>query len=66
VHDFNPGLDNGLFWTVPVPANSLAVDPGSGFASLVVNNLEIEDYFNIGNALIDGNNNPVSVSFKIP
>jgi hypothetical protein len=28
VHDFDPGLDNGLFWTVPLDKNSVKVDPG--------------------------------------
>jgi len=65
VHDFDPGLDNGLFWTVPVGANSVFVNPGSGRASLVVKNLEMEDYFNVVNALQDGSNNPVTVSFDV-
>ena len=65
IHDFNPGLDNDLFWTVPVDEDSLKVNPGSGVASLVVDKLVIEDYFNVVNALNDGNNNPATVSFKI-
>ena len=67
MHDFNPGLDNGLFWTVPVPTNSVNVG-ASGKASLVVNNLVMEDYFNIVNALKDGavsGTNPATVSFQI-
>jgi len=64
VHDFNPGLDNGLFWTVPVSTNSVEVE-GSGKASLVVNNLVMEDYFNIVNALKDGQTNPATVSFQV-
>jgi hypothetical protein len=63
VHDFDPGLDNGLFWTIPLDAKSLVVDPGSGMASLVVQNLDMEDYFNVINALNDGASNSASVSF---
>ncbi len=65
VHDFDPGLDNGLFWTVPIGANSVFVNPGSGRASLVVKNLEMEDYFNVVNALQDGPSNSVTVSFDV-
>jgi hypothetical protein len=34
VHGFDPGLDHGRFWTVPVDARDLFVNPGSGRASL--------------------------------
>ena len=57
VHDFDPGLDNGLFWTVPIDKSSLKVSPGSGRASLVVKDLDMEDYFNVINALQDGTSN---------
>ena len=36
LHDFDPGLDNGLFWTVPIDKSSVKVNPGSGRASLIV------------------------------
>jgi hypothetical protein len=65
VHDFNLALDNGLFWTVPVDRDSVKVEPGSGRASLVVNNLAMEDYFNIVNALNDGTSNRATASFEI-
>ncbi|HET6933088.1 MAG TPA: hypothetical protein VFI45_22375 [Candidatus Acidoferrum sp.] len=65
VHDFDPGLDNGLFWTLPVNNNSVKVDPGSGRASLIVNDLDMEDYFNIVNALTDGSSNEAAVSFAV-
>jgi len=65
IHDFNPGFDNGLFWTVPVPASSVSVSPGSGAATLAVNNLEMEDYHDIVNALLDGPSNPATISFRI-
>ena len=65
VHDFDPGLDNGLFWTVPIDKSSLKVSPGSGRASLVVKDLDMEDYFNVINALQDGTSNEAAVSFEV-
>ena len=65
VHDFDPGLDNGLFWTVAIDKRSVKVDPGSGRASLVVSNLEMEDYFNVINALQDGTSNEATASFAV-
>ncbi len=65
VHDFDLGLDNGLFWTAPIDRNSVIVNPGSGKASLVVNNLQMEDYFNVVNALLDGNSNEATASFAV-
>ena len=65
VHDFDPGLDNGLFWTVPIDKSSVKVDPGSGRASLVVSDLDMEDYFNIVDALQDGNSNEAAGSFEV-
>jgi hypothetical protein len=39
--------------------------PGSGRASLAVKNLEMEDYFNILNALQDGASNSITVSLEV-
>lgn len=50
---------------MPIPDKSVTVDPGSGRASLVVNNLVLEDYFNIVNALEDGPSKSATVSFQI-
>ena len=41
------------------------MNPGSGRASLAVKNLEMEDYFNIVNALQDGAINSVTISFEV-
>jgi hypothetical protein len=65
LHDFDPGLDNGLFWTVPVDQSSVKVNPGSGRASLIVSDLDMEDYFNIVNALQDGASNTAAVSLEV-
>jgi hypothetical protein len=66
VHDFNPGFGNGLFWTIPVPAGSVQVSPGRGAASMEINNLALNDYFTIPNALLGiSPPNPATVSFHI-
>ena len=54
-----------MFWTVPIVKSSVKVDPGSGRASLVVSDLDMEDYFNVVNALQDGNSNEAAVSFEV-
>jgi len=64
-HDFNPGMDNGLFWTVSIPSGSVKVNPGAGKASLIVNDLELEDYHNVGNALVDVASDEASASYSV-
>jgi len=64
-HDFNPGFDNGLFWTVSIPSGSVKINPGAGKASLIVNDLELEDYHNVGNGLVDGPSDEASVSYHV-
>ena len=43
-HDFNPGLDNNLFWTVPVHSDTVSVDLDAHRADLQVEDIDIEDY----------------------
>jgi len=54
VHDFNPGEENGLFWTVPIPTSSVHVDVDEGTATLALGNFDIDDYGNVGNAISGG------------
>jgi hypothetical protein len=54
VHDFNPGEENGLFWTVPLHNGDARADFDNGTASLSLNRFEIDDYGNVGNALSGG------------
>ncbi len=68
IHDFNPGIDSfpaGLFWTVAIPEDSVALNLGRGTASYRLSNFAIEDYGNIGNALSDGSSVPGIVSFGV-
>lgn len=53
VHDFDPGIHpypSGLFWTVPIGPQD-HVNLGLGTARYHVDNLALQDYFNIPNAL---------------
>lgn len=53
VHDFDPGIHpypGGLFWTVPGPALEHA-ELGTGTARMTMNDLALNDFFNIPNAL---------------
>ena len=66
VHDFNPGIEeNGLFWTAAIDRGSVKVNLGKGSASLHVDDLDVEDYGNVVNALQDGPSVPASVSFDM-
>lgn len=52
-HDFDPGIHpypGGLFWTVPNPAVSHA-NLGTGGARMSMSALQLNDFFNIPNAL---------------
>jgi hypothetical protein len=55
VHDFNPGEENGLFWTVPVQRGVVKADFDVATASLTLDGFDIDDYGNVGNALSGGN-----------
>ena len=73
IHDFNPGFGapvnpagDRTFWTVAIPSAEILKDnPGAGKAEMKVTNLPIEDYFNLGNALKDGNSVEATVSFDV-
>lgn len=66
IHDFNPGItDSGLFWTVAVPESSIKVNFAAGKASFHVDDLDVEDYHDVVNALTDGPSVDGSVSWDI-
>jgi hypothetical protein len=64
-HDFNPGLDNGLFWTKRIPNDSVEVDLEHHKATLRVSDIDLEDYHNAGNALQDGPSKPAIASYTV-
>ena len=71
VHDFNLDIrpfPDGIFWTNFIPASSVHVEDGEDFedgGSLHVRNLALFDYFNLNNALADGNSIDASVSYNL-
>jgi len=54
-----------LFWTIRVPDESVEVDLDDATASLDVNDVDIEDYHDLVNALKDGPSVPANVSFHL-
>lgn len=66
IHDFNPGITpSGLFWTIAIPENTIDVNFAAGKASFKVNDLDVEDYHDVVNALNDGPSVEASVSWDI-
>jgi hypothetical protein len=67
VHDYSPGItESGLFWTIPLPGASVAVDFARATASLRATNLAVPDYQTIGNALFgEAPPVPATVSFDV-
>ncbi len=64
IHDFNPGIaPNGVFWTVPIPRAAVQSERQTAF--MKVRDLDVEDYFNLFNALADGASNPAQVTFTV-
>lgn len=45
IHDYNPHISaNGLFWTIPVPPDSVEVDLGAGLASFRLTTSVFDDH----------------------
>jgi hypothetical protein len=67
IHDFDPGFgEAGLFWTIPVPEGSVAVNPGAGTASFTMSALGIKDFGSIPNGLFHfAPPTPSTVSFDV-
>ena len=67
-HDWEPGIaPSGLFWTIPIAASAIDVDPGRGRARLRASNMGVEDYHDFFNAALGGGPDPVPshVSFDV-
>lgn len=68
IHDFNPGtIDSGpakgLFWTSHIATREVHVDLDEASAVMRVDQLNVEDYGTLRNALLDGPSDPATVSF---
>jgi hypothetical protein len=68
IHDLNPGIKaDGLFWTTPIPAEGIDVNPGKGTASIFATNVPVYDFVDFRNAIVGGGPAPVPslVSFTV-
>ncbi len=66
IHDFSPGVsETGLFWTVPVAADTVAFDAALDSASLRIPSLDMPDAFNLANSLAEGPSMPGNVAFEV-
>jgi hypothetical protein len=76
IHDFNPGdlnppgepnyfLDDGVFWTRPVPDSSITIHPGKGDAHFRLPDFAMLDYFTVVNALFRNGPEPVSATASV-
>jgi hypothetical protein len=66
IHDFNPGItESGLFWTIPISADTIKVNFAAGEASFQVSDVDVEDYHDVVNALMDGPEVDAEVSWNI-
>jgi hypothetical protein len=72
LHDFDPGFappagtsGRRLFWTLAIPDADVQVQFGAGRAEMHVNNLAMDDYFNLPNALAEGPEVDATVSFDV-
>ena len=70
VHDFNLDIrpfPNGLFWTNFLPSSSAHATGKDSVrnATLDVSHLALFDYFNVNNALADGNSIDATVSYRM-
>jgi hypothetical protein len=66
IHDYNPGIaPSGLFWTIPIPDESVKIDLGKATASMAFSNLHTRDFHDFVNTAHRGPSVPADVSFRI-
>lgn len=54
-----------MFWTTAIPNDSVHINFEKGEASLRVSSLDVEDYHDVVNALLDGPSVDAEVSYEI-
>ncbi len=66
VTNIDPGnVPGGLFWTIPVPDDSVKIHVGRGEASFELDNVPLLDFGNFCNDLVHGPSVPATASFKV-
>ena len=69
LHDFNPGIsETGVFWTMPVPPDSAAMNLGKGEAAFCLSDAQMPDMGDLltatwGGGAVDGLGMPLSPVF---
>jgi hypothetical protein len=62
----DPGnVPGGLFWTIPVAADSVSINLGEGSASLELSNVELKDFGDFCSDLKHGPSVPATASLKV-
>jgi len=54
-----------LFWTIPIPEKTISVNFGAGTAAFQASNVDVEDYHDVVNALLDGPEVDAEVAWDI-
>ena len=66
IHDFEPGItDSGLFWTVPLPDDTVQVDLAAGTAEMHLRSLDVIDGYSFASLTSGGPSEPATVSFDV-
>jgi len=66
IHDYSPPIAaNGLFWTVPISPEDVAIDLDSATASYHLSNFALRDAHDLKNSLLGGATVPATVSFDV-
>ena len=64
----NPGINPypaGLFWTLPLPPQSVVANPGAGNAVYKASNVEIRNFVDFNESLSGQPGDPATVSFEV-
>ena len=62
----DPGnVPGGLFWTIPIPKDSVEIDLPAGTAEYALDDLETLDFHDLAKDLEHGPSVPVTISFRV-
>ncbi len=66
ITSIDPGnVPGGLFWTVPIPSDSVAINLDAGTAEYALNLVKTLDFHTFENDLRHGPSDPVTISFNV-
>jgi hypothetical protein len=61
----NGNVPDGLFWTIPVPKDSITIDLDAGTAQFALANVALKDFGTLVNDLLHGPSVPATATFKV-